>query len=291
MPKNHFLFLFALLFFNVCLSQERYEYVGGVKLNDSTIISYKINFAENEGEVSGFSVTDLGGEHETQSNIFGEYDVENKALSFRETGIVYTKSPISQDDFCFLNVTVKNFVFGKTKNFKSNFVGLFSDNTECINGEIMLNAIEKVEERMNKLVKKINKSKSVADSIKQKVSLLKVMDSLNMNILKKDQTLSVFTEADKIDLIVYDGGKEDGDEVTIMVNGKTLINAYKAKNSKKIITIDLVNDKTSIVIKATNEGSIAPNTIVVEIDDNNNHIKALSSLKKGETTGIDILKR
>ncbi|MEP1489501.1 MAG: hypothetical protein ABJK28_13855 [Algibacter sp.] len=291
MLRSHLLFLFIFSLFNICLAQEKHEYVGGVKLNDSTIISYKINFVEKAGKVSGYSITDLRGEHETQSNIFGEYDAKNKVLSFRETGIVYTKSPISQDDFCFLNVTVKNFVFGKTKNFKSKFVGLFSDKTECINGEIMLNAIEKVEERMNKLVKKINKSKKVADSMKQKVNLLKVMDSLNMNILKKDQTLSVFTAADKIDLIIYDGGKEDGDRVTILVNGKTLVNEYKANNSKKIISIDLVNDKTTIVINATNEGSISPNTIVVEIDDNNNHIKALSSLKKGETTEIDILKR
>lgn len=291
MLRNSLLFLFIFSLSSICLSQVKYEYVGGVKLNDSIIISYKVNFIEKEGKVKGYSITDLGGEHETQSNIFGEYDKENKILNFRETGIVYTKSPISQDDFCFLNATVKNFTFGKTKNFKSNFVGLFSDNTQCINGEIMLNAIEKVEARVNKLVTKINKSKKIADSIKQKVNLIKVMDSLNMNILKKNQTLSVFTNANKIDLIIYDGGKEDGDKITISVNGKILVKEYQANNNKKVITLNLVDDKTSIVINATNEGTIAPNTIVVELDDNNNHIKALSSLKKGETTGVDILKR
>lgn len=291
MLRNGLLFSFILSFTPVCLSQEKHEYVGGVKLNDSTIISYKVGFIEKEGNVSGYSITDLGGEHETQSNIFGEYDIENKTLSFRETGIVYTKSPVSQNDFCFLNVTVRNFVFGKTKNFKSNFVGLFSDNTQCISGEVILNAIEKVEERMNKLVKKINKSKKVTDSIKQKVNLLKVMDSLNINFLKKDQTLSIFTDAHKIDLIVYDGGKEDGDKITILINGKPLISEYQANNNKKEIPVNLEDDKTSIVINAINEGSISPNTVVVEINDNNNHIKALSSLNKGETTRIDILKR
>ena len=125
MLRNHLLILFIFSFLNFCFSQEKHEYVGGVKLNDSTIISYKIFFKEVTGKVYGYSVTDLRGEHETQSNIFGEYDKKSKELSFRETGIVYTKSPVSQDDFCFLNVTVKNFVFGKTKSFKSKFVGLF----------------------------------------------------------------------------------------------------------------------------------------------------------------------
>lgn len=290
MLRYRLLLLFAFSFFNICLSQEDYEYVGGVKLNDSTVISYKIIFKEKAGKVNGYSVTDLRGEHETKSNIVGEYDDKKKELSFRETGIVYTKSPISQDDFCFLNVNVENFVFGRTKNIKANFVGLFSDNTECINGEIMLNALDKVEKRINKVVKKISDSKKIPDSIKQKVNLIKMMDSLNMNILRKNQTLSVFSKADKIDLIIYDGGKDDGDKITILANGKVLVNQYEADGNKKIISIDLINKKTSIVIKANNEGSIAPNTIVVEIDDNNNYIKALSNLKKGETTQIDVLK-
>ncbi|MFI1743163.1 hypothetical protein [Thalassobellus sediminis] len=290
MSRYYLLFLFSFSFFNYCLSQEKYEFVGGVKLNDSTVVSYKIFFKEQADRVSGYSVTDLRGEHETKSNIIGEYDVKKKELSFRETGIVYTKSPISQDDFCFLNVTVKNFVFGKTKNVKTNFIGLFSDNTKCINGEIMLNAIEKVEKRLEKVVKKISNSKKIPDSIKQKVNLIKMMDSLNMNILRKNQTLSVFSKANKINLIIYDGGKEDGDKITISANGKVLVNEYEADINKKTISIDLIDEKTSVVIKANNEGSIAPNTIVVEIDDNNNYIKALSNLKKGESTQIDILK-
>jgi len=39
-----------------------------------------------------------------------------------------------------------------------------------------------------------------------------------------------------------------------------------------------------------NEGTIQPNTIIVELYDNKNSIRALSNLKVGETTQIDILK-
>lgn len=282
-----FIFFFLSL---MAKSQNKYDYVGGLKLNDSIIISYKINFIEDAGVVKGYSVTDLGGEHETRSNIFGEYDAENKILNFREIGIVYTKSPVSQNDFCFLNSTLKNFVFGKTKKIKADFIGLFSDNTKCINGEIMLNTLEKAEARMLKVVNKINKSNKIADSLKQKLNNVNLMDTFKMNMLKKDETLSVFAKSKEINIIIFDGGKLDGDKITITVNDKIELNNYEASKLKKYVTIDLINEKTSVVIKANNEGNISPNTVIVQIDDGTNLIKALSNLKKGETTQIDIYK-
>ncbi|MDG1729400.1 MAG: hypothetical protein P8K68_07470 [Algibacter sp.] len=290
MLRIYLSFFVSFFFFLVSFSQNKHEYVGGVKLSDTILISYKIKFTESDGEVKGYSITDIGGEHETKSNIFGEYDVDNKVLSFRETGIVYTKSTVSQNDFCFLNTTIKNFIFGKTKKVKANFIGLFSDNTECINGEILLNAFEQAEERAQKLVNKISKSKKVPDSLKQKLREINLMDTFKINMLKKNQTLSIFTNSNSIKFIIYDGGKEDGDKITILVNNDIVLNTYEADKLKKYLDINLDKRKTSIVIKAVNEGSISPNTVVVEIDDGINKIKALSNLKKNETTQIDVLK-
>ena len=128
------------------------------------------------------------------------------------------------------------------------------------------------------------------DSLKQKLNEVNLMDNFKMNILKKDQTLSVFTNSKTIKINIYDGGKEDGDKITILVNNKIVLNTYEANKLKKFIDINLENRKTSIVIKANNEGDISPNTVVVEIDDGMNLIKALSNLKKNETTQIDFLK-
>lgn len=290
MFRIRLLFLFFFLFAQYVQSQNEFDYVGGVKLNDSLIISYKVNFIENKGEVKGYSITDIGGEHETRSNIFGEYDRDEKILNFREIGIVYTKSPISQNDFCFLNTTLKNFVFGKTKRVKANFIGLFSDNTQCINGELILTTQEKAEQRVQKVVNKINKSKKIADSIKQKLNEVNLMNVLKMNVLKKNQTLSVFSKSNTIKLIIFDGGKLDGDKIDILVDGKRILHDFKANKLEKVITIELIDKKTSVVIKANNEGKIAPNTVIVKLNDGVHEIKALSNLKTGETTQIDILK-
>lgn len=277
-------------FTNFCYSQEKYNYLGAIKLQDSTFISYRVNFIEKSGKVTGYSITDLGGEHETRSNIFGEYDKNEAVLNFRETGIVYTKSIVSQNDFCFLNTTFKNFKFGKTEKAKANFVGLFSDNTKCIDGEILLNTVENAQERSAKITKKIIKSKRIPDSLKQKFKNINIMNALQLNMLKKDKTLSVFTKSKTIKLIIYDGGKEDHDEISIIINGKTLVDKFEPKKDEKVWTIDLISNKTEIVIKANNEGDIAPNTAVVVIDDGDNYIKALSNLKIYESTQIDVLK-
>ncbi len=288
--KEDFILLLILCIVSSSFSQNKYEYVGGIKLNDSLVIPYRITFNENKGKVKGFSVTDLGSEHETRSNIFGEYNEKNKTLSFREVGIIYTKSPVSQNDFCFLNTTIKNFVFGKTKKAKANFVGLFSDYTQCINGEILLNSVEKTEKRIQKVVTKINRSKKIADSVKQRLVGLDIMSNFKMNVLKKNGTLSVFTDVKAIQLTIFDGGKLDGDRVSIIQDGTFLLNEYEATKTKKVLVIAIENKKTTLQIKAHNEGTIAPNTVIVEIDDGKNNIKALSNLKEGEITTMHIYK-
>ena len=267
MKRKYLLNLFFLLLNLFCFSQKHYEYVGAVVLNDTITISYKLQLTEDNGLVKGYSLTDIGGEHETKSSVYGEYNKEKKELDFRETAIVYTKSPVSQNDFCFIHTRFKNFTFEKTKSLKSSFIGLFSDNEKCVDGELFLNAMDKVQARMDKVVNKINRSKKISDSIKNKIGSLKLLDSLKMNILRKDQVLSVFSSARSVNLIIYDGGKEDGDRITVFSNGKPILKNYEAKSITKVVSVDLEAGKTTLVIKANNEGNIAPNTVVVKIDD------------------------
>ena len=283
-----FLTFFTSLF---SFSQESQSYVGVIKLSDTTLISYKVSFQLDGEKVKGYSISDLGGDNETRSNIFGEYNKEKKTLDFREVGIVYTKSVVSRDSFCNINARIKLFAFGKTNKIKTNFIGLFPDHTPCIDGELLLSAQAKVESRIDKIEDKLNKSKRVPDSIKQRLNLHKMVDSLQMNILKKDQILSLFSTSKMVKFTIYDGGKEDGDRISIFANGTPVLSNYEASNEKKVFTVQIVSDKTTIMIKALNEGLIAPNTVIVEIEDDNNIIKALSNLKAKELTKIDIIKQ
>lgn len=282
------LFFLAFFFTSISNSQEEYEFVGAIKLNDTSFITYQVKFLENNGDIKGYSITDLGGLHETKSNLVGNYSRENKVLSFKEYDIVYTKSEVIQDDFCFVNFKSNSFNLEKSFKFSGNFKGLFPDNTECINGEIILNSKEKMEKRIKKVERFVKKTKKIPDSLKSNYQVGKLMDSVKMNMLRNSQTLSVFSKSKTIDLVVFDGGKADGDNINVSINNKTILNNYEIQKEQKRIPITLSSKKTSIVLKANNVGSISTNTAVIEIYVDGNKIRALTNLKKDETTQIDI---
>jgi hypothetical protein len=287
--KNSVRILFIFLISLKLSAQASSEYIGAIKLNDSAIITYKVKFDINYDKVEGYSITDFGGAHETKSKLKGSYNPSTRELSFNEYDIVYTKSDVIHDDFCFVHFEPTYFKPGKTKYFKGAFKGLFTDGEECISGELFLNSAENVEKRMDKMTKKIDKSKRVPDSIKQKAKDLKFLEKLNMNILKTSEVTSVFSKSKTISLAVYDGGQEDGDVISIKVNGIVVLRRYSISKEVKTIEIPLISKKTVIEVIADGVGTITTNTAVIEIHDGVNKIKAMTNLKKNESTQIHVL--
>lgn len=272
-------------------AQESMEYIGAIKLNDTTAITYRLVFEENSGKISGYSLTDFNGEHETKSLIEGTYDEENKLLSFHETNIVYTKSSFVKNDFCFINFLPVKFKLGKTKSFKGDFLGKFKDGVKCIDGELYLNAVERIEKYVNKFSKKVNKSRKISDSLKQEFNNVKILDSIKLNILKKSQTTSYFTTNNSVKLRLYDGGQIDEDIVSVYVDQKILLYKFEISEKEKIIDIPLKNKETHITIQANSIGNIGENTAMVEVEDGINNIQAMTNLQLDEKTHIVIIKR
>lgn len=291
MINNSVRILFILILGLQLTAQESNEYIGAIRLNDSAMITYKVKFDINYDQVAGYSITDFGGDHETKSKLEGTYNPATREISFNEYDIVYTKSDVIHDDFCFVYFEPTYFKPGKTKYFKGNFKGLFSDGEECISGELFLNATENVEKRMQKMTKKINKSDKVPDSIKQKAKDLKILQKLNMNILKKSQVTSVFSSNTSISLLIYDGGQEDGDMISIKVNGTILLRRYTISKDIKTVKVPLTSKKTIIEVIADGVGAITTNTAVIEIHDGVNKIRAMTNLEKNQSTTIHVLQK
>lgn len=284
---------FLLIFFTSLniYSQNISEYFGILKLNDSSLITYKLYLKEEKGIISGFSLTDIGGEHETKSLIKGNYDVKTSLLSFSEYDIVYTKSLITKYDFCFVHFKGKLSKFDGGKGIKGKFLGLYKDGTKCINGEINLANFEKVKSKTAKIDKKIQKTNRIDKETKEKISMKKMMDSLNLNILKEDKNLNIFTSFGKVEIKINDNGIEDGDKITIYHNKMKVLENYTVTKSIKTITLYLKNGENLVEIEALNEGSIKPNTATITIKDEKNEIKTISKLNKNKRTKITFIKR
>lgn len=265
--------------------------MGVIIIDESSLISYKISFNENNGAIDGRSLTDFGGGHETLSYISGYFDDDKNVLEFYESGIIYTKSFVNQNDFCFVNFTGELKRLNQRQQIEGGFKGYYSDGKECISGEIKLSNFGKILKRAKKLDKKIERSILISQEKKDKVNLVKELDSLNTNRLNKNETLSIFTKGNKINLTIYDAGQEDGDKISLQVNGTYLFESLEATSKKKTIEIPLTQDQTQIKITALNNGSIGGNTVMLIIKDVDNTIETVTNLKKGENSNFVFLKK
>lgn len=287
--KILFFFLFSLNFY----SQSKYEYFGALKLNgdDKTIISYRLVFIEDKGKIEGYSLTDLGGNHETKNKISGTYNEKTKNLKFKEEDVLYTKSPLSDDVFCFVNFSGKVKLTDEKNKIDGDFKGFFKNRTKCIDGTLTLIGSKKIYKLLNKINSKIQKSKKVDNVTKVKFNPIHILDSLKVNNLGKDQNLSVFVKSDKIQLEIWDSKIEDGDKIDLFQNGKKIIDNYTVLNKKLVINVKLDSEKNIFRIEAISEGEIKPNTAMIQLIDDDKTYELSTNLKKGEKTSITIIRK
>ncbi len=289
--KYTFFFMSFLLSSHVFSQAETYEYLGVIKLNDSAFIPYKLAFEELNGKIEGFSVADLGGKHETKSNIIGSFNSDNKTFTFKEYDIVYTKSSIAELDMCLVNFEGKMRNLDRSKAFSGNFKGYYPDASPCLNGMIIMSASAQVKERIEKMDRKIQKSKIVNQDLKDKISAKRIVDTLTMSIVKKDENLNVFTKTNKVILSIYDSGKVDNDRINLYVDDVLILADYSIEKAKKHIPIAITKTTTVVRVEAIDEGTSAPNTVKVEIQDGPNLITTRTSLKTGEKAELSLIKQ
>jgi len=288
---KYFLTIFLNLFsISLLVAQDEQEYLGVLKLNDSSFISYRLNFEIlKDNTVKGYSVTNMGGAHETKSYVEGLYDAKEKVITFNETGIEYTKSDITTYDFCYVHFT------GKLKNsngqqmLEGPFLGKYSDGVACINGDIMVKNMEKIEKIAKKADKKIQRSNKIADSVKQKIDIMNLIDFNGLNVLKADEKTTMFSKDASMKVTIWDAGKLDGDKISIFYNGKNIINNHAIQKNKKVITLQLKKGENLLKFRADNVGQIAPNTAKIEITLGSKTIDLLSNLKKDEYTSVIVV--
>ncbi|MFI8377570.1 hypothetical protein [Leeuwenhoekiella sp. NPDC079379] len=284
------LFLICLTFSNSATAQE-FEFFGVIKLNDTSLISYKLLFNRVNDSIQGYSLTDFSGKHETKSNIKGYYNADKNLLTFKEYDIVYTKSPVVQEDFCFVNFKGNVRELDKVKAFSGDFKGLYTNGDPCLDGVIVVNSGQEVRKRVEKIDKVIQKSKKFSDSVKQNIKVARVLDTLTRNIIAKNENLNIFTRDQNIKLAIYDAGKEDGDIINLFVDEKPVLENFTVTRAKKHMEFKLSKPATVIRVEAISEGTSSPNTVRLEVIDTRNFVRTITNLKAGEKAEMTIIKK
>ncbi|MBF4984227.1 hypothetical protein FNJ87_07785 [Nonlabens mediterrranea] len=275
--------LFIVIFFSIFSNAQEHEYLGFLKLPDSTFISYKVSFKEKEGLIKGYSYTDMNGDHETKSSIVGRFNDRKNTLEFREVSTIYTKSDITELDFCYVYFTGKTRKLNGKAAVEGTFKSYYDDLTGCINGELSLNAADKIEKRTERFERLVAKSNKIADSTKQKIDMNKFMSRFEDNRLKGGEKVNIIWNQDYLKLMIWDPGTVDGDIIKVTLNGKDVLTSYSTVKKQKEIELQLTQEVNTITVTALNEGQEAPNTAKIKLSDGKGEtIDLLSSLVVGE---------
>lgn len=289
--KKIFSIIILTSFFS--FSQTKYEFFGTLKLNgkNNTLISYRIVFSETSGKIKGYSVTDLSGNYETKNEISGTYNSKTKELKFKEEDILYTKSELKEEVFCFVNFSGKYNLSKLDAKLEGAFKGFYKNKTKCIDGTLILVGSKKIEKKINKYTNKVQKSKLFSKEVKEKVKQSSILDSLKVNTLTKDQNLNVFVNSNEIQVEIWDAKIEDGDKIDVFLNGRRIIDNYTVTNKKKVFTFKLNDEKNVFRIEAINEGERKLNTAMMQLIDKDRTFELTTNLKKGEKTSITVVKK
>ena len=274
--------LFILLISTSVFCQNQFNYFGTLILSNNKVISYKLELKEKNGIVNGFSITNIGTEDETKSDIKGVYSKSDKSFQLQEHRILATKSKAPLNTFCYIkmNLTFK----GKlgSQRLEGNFTGTFLDSNECAKGKILLIKEKKIKKKIQKFEKKLKKEfKKI-----QKDTML----TLNEKTLSNGEYLTINWLSKKIIISIWDANKEDGDRIQLKINNEIILHNFKTKNKQKKIKYTLNNGENIIKIKALNLGKVPPNTSRIELVDDKNKYTIITQLELGNSAVIKIIK-
>ena len=272
--------IFKILIFIFCfkISFSQNNYIGTIILNNNQVMSFKLELVEQDGIVNGYSMTNIGLENETKSEVFGLYFKSSRTFQLREKKIIYTNSEEPLNTFCYINMSLSyKGRFGR-KHLEGEFIGNFLDSTECARGRIILIK----EKKIKKKIKKIHNEKK-----KQEREINYLQET---RILKEGDDLTIEWKGDEIILFIWDNNEEDKDEIQVKINNTIILDNFETKNKKKKIQYKLKKGTNIIEILAKNEGTSPPNTSKIELIDNKIKYPIITQLKLKESILIKIIK-
>jgi len=275
---------FILLFFTFLLNAQikTFSYLGTLILSNNTPISFQLELEEQNGIVNGYSITNINTPDKTKSEISGLYFKSDNSFQLQETQILQTSSEVPLNTFCYLNL---NLAFkGKfgSKRLEGTFIGNFLDSTQCASGKIIL-----MEEK--KLIKKIEKVKKKIDK-KANKTLAETNQMQQTKILKDGDNFTVKWESNKVKLNIWDANQEDGDKITLKINGDIILHDFETKNKRKKLKYQLEDGENIIEITSTNLGASPPNTSRIELVDSKTKYPIITQLELGKSAIIKIVK-
>ena len=263
--------------------------IGTLQLADNTIITYKISYEETAtNTIKGNSLTDIYGADKTVTAIEGSINHKEKKISFKETANISTQSKSDEALFCYIEVVDARMreVAGKTI-IQGKFTGKLPSGKTCASGTIYLVSASYIDKLAQQLLTPKNiKNKDTLNMFNEKLNETK--EPLYYNQIGSKNNLNLTWKGTELIIEIWDGQKEDNDEIEVYVNDKRVLDRFTIKRERKTLIISLTQAENIIKIVGVGEGQSAPCTANILLRDGAKTFPLIAELKKGESTQISL---
>ena len=256
------------------------SYSGIITLENGILLSFEMEITEQEGLVSGFSITGHGTENETKSDISGTYNKKENRYNLRETQILETQSEAPISSFCYINMQIQETGKLATKRMQGDFIGYFNDGRRCSSGRVILIEKKRLEKTINNIKKKVNKKKK-----KEKEKTV-----LSTKVLGNGEEMKIYSSYEKISIYIWDASSEDGDKIDLIINDDKILEEFETKRKRKKVKYKLHSGQNTIKITAVNLGIEPPNTSRIEIRDGKTKYPIITQLELNKSAIITIIR-
>lgn len=226
-------------------------------------------FDDNKGQINGFSITGIGTDFETKSEISGYYS--KKSIEIKEFQIISTISEEPISSFCFVEFKAQR---KNKKTYHGDFTGYYINGEVCASGKVLFSEKAKLEKQLKRV---------------QKVQEIITKRSENqLTFLQSGDEHTINWESKKFKMQLWDSSIEDGDRMTVIINGEKVLSNATMFSKKKTISYLLRHGENVVEIIAENEGEKANNTTRIELIDKKTKHAVLSELQVGKKITIKV---
>lgn len=266
---------------------------GTIRVATGEVFPYKLVFTEVNGIVKGHSFT-YSVPDETKATITGILDKRERILNFKETEILYSHEVHTKAFMCLIDAHTEYLQGARDRILRGPISSAEADKTTCTPGILTFDNQEELKnlfeshEKFDTVItlgKKPKQAPVVAEPTKKPfVEEPLVTDKITRGV---EKTYEWHTDTVVID--IWDGGKTDGDQVTLEYNGKQYLSKYSLVKQHKQLRIPIAGKGVGVItILADNEGWDPPNTASLLLTDGTVQHSVLSYNNKGQVSVIKI---
>ncbi len=277
---------------------------GSLGVESGETFTYQLVFTDSAGSINGYAVTYMQKEYDTRAAITGYIDRQKKTISFTETEIIYNHGFRSHAIICLIKSTLTYRKEGNSYVLAGPVTSKDIGNASCSRGSVRFEDAGVLEtlfrEEPVPAVTPLRPAAPPKTVIidKTKPAIRQTPD--NTTALLPAQPAQITEGQEKIydwysDTIVFeiwDGGRIDGDVVTVRYNTATILSKHQLTKEKKRIILPLTGKETEMItVVAGYEGNEPPNTANIALHDGDTIHEIVAHNRIGREAHIRIRKK